>query len=449
MRERTRLRREFERDVLGRYRVRLQSASDSEELFDDVIEPDMYGRTPLHCAIQYDQVQFINFLLDTDTEMGLFHRLVRLPMVSVYQARDQGLETAYNMLGDEFKLYEMAESGDEESMPEWQPVHDPMSTTRQGTRKGVSSDYHIIEQNLRNRFLQKVLLATTNEGETPMHFAARYDRHGVIFILLSSISNDVVLFESEHHARHRKSLSGSAKTLSPRVSKMPIGSVDGNTGALPKNIRAASLMLRTKKTSLVHRLRASRSHDDHTATTGNSICPETRSAKDENTSWLKGECDESELHTKVAPLLLADMVKSCCPCRSVKPFIECCGRSNRDKWSQARSNAEARHTVTPLIGRAMQLVPDDPDGEFDYKGLLHRPLSLMQRIFRDMRDRNGMTALHTSCKMDRDDSATVLLGLGSDPGSRDIDNTCCMYHMILNIPSVATYALDQFHLVDR
>jgi hypothetical protein len=35
------------------------------------------------------------------------------------------------------------------------------------------------------------------------------------------------------------------------------------------------------------------------------------------------------------------------------------------------------------------------------------------------------------------------------PGTRDIDNVCAMYHMILNIPSVAIFALDQFYLVDR
>ena len=46
----------------------------------------------------------------------------------------------------------------------------------------------------------------------------------------------------------------------------------------------------------------------------------------------------------------------------------------------------------------MQLAPDPLD-EKEYKNLLHRPLNMMQRIYRDMRDRNGMTVGDMICVM--------------------------------------------------
>ena len=40
-----------------------------------------------------------------------------------------------------------------------------------------------------------------------------------------------------------------------------------------------------------------------------------------------------------------------------------------------------------------------------------------QRIFRDLRDNDGRTALHLAALMDRDAACKTLLDLGSDPGA--------------------------------
>mmetsp|Transcript_13275 Transcript_13275/g.33920 ORF Transcript_13275/g.33920 Transcript_13275/m.33920 type:complete len:1540 (-) Transcript_13275:461-5080(-) len=459
----SKLRADFEEDALRRYQNRLELLSDAEHLFDDIIEKDMYGRTALHFAVQYDQRPFVEFVVDTESEKGLFHHLVFLPLVSPCNAYDEGVHVAFNLLGDEFKLELLTSDSDDGHTPcEWIPVH-PINL--HDTVAAVAGPQHlsaeergereILERNLKNRYLQKILLSTTTEGETPMHTAARYDRQGIIFVLLSAISSETVLFESEDPVpdEKRDSNAGASKASSPRVSANPIGSSDKDT-SLPNNLKVATLKQKRRVPHVQRFRRPSRNFEEmkdfmprqpssHVDADGSSLATDA-------TSWLQSDVsDECELHDVVAPFVLRDAVSDCCPCRSPKAFSDCCGRSNRDMWSQARAQVEGRQTVTPLIGRAMQLAPPESDGGKDYKSLLHRPLTLMQRIYRDMRDRNNMTALHIACKMDRDEAATVLLGLGSDPGTRDVDGTCAMYHMILNIPTVAEYALDQFRLVDR
>jgi hypothetical protein len=70
------------------------------------------------------------------------------------------------------------------------------------------------------------------------------------------------------------------------------------------------------------------------------------------------------------------------------------------------------------------------------------------RVYRDMRDRLGRTALHTAAMLDRDRATRALLALGGDPGSRDVFFDMCLQEMFCHMPNLAAKALDQYYEVD-
>lgn len=123
-----------------------------------------------------------------------------------------------------------------------------------------------------------------------------------------------------------------------------------------------------------------------------------------------------------------------CYCRAPRPYHSCCHPSSHSKWNERLRFSDSH---PDLQGRALDLVPET------LKSILGDTLNRSQKIYRDMRDKSGQTALHLACKMDRDAAAAVLLALGSDPGARDIDHIPALYHMIINIPSLATQAIEQ------
>lgn len=82
---------------------------------------------------------------------------------------------------------------------------------------------------------------------------------------------------------------------------------------------------------------------------------------------------------------------------------------------------------------------------------MHRRTSKLAalKVFRDVRNETGQTALHAAAFMDRDNCAKLLLALGSEPEARDRYFVSALQMMVQNIPQSAHTALDQFFHIDK
>eukprot|EP00045_Choanoeca_perplexa_P012322 m.133961 g.133961 ORF g.133961 m.133961 type:complete len:1019 (-) comp15964_c0_seq4:26-3082(-) len=133
-----------------------------------------------------------------------------------------------------------------------------------------------------------------------------------------------------------------------------------------------------------------------------------------------------------------------CPCCSNLPFETCHGEDLdlADLRTQTLVSTRVRGEILKLGN-----IYKSKENRYDLPSAYS--LEQDQRIFRDLQDKHGRTALHLAAMLDRDSAAKTLMDLGADTATRNEYGVTALNAMVLNMPTVAAEALGSYDLVDR
>ena len=310
-----------------------------------VCQGDDFGRSCLHLAVQHGKEDMLKYIMDLPEEV--------------------------------YKQQQVIHEGTR-----------PLSSTERRQKRRALED---VVNTLQDRFRTSMLGQTTATGETALHYAARYDKHSMVFRLLNYAKTEV--HDDEQEGAYGES----------HVTRWEF-------------LKLAQTPIVRRHSNLLDDLAKMDEHDCSTK--------------------MKKDLGIDVTPTIGLPNSLAQNPYRPCPCRAARPFGRCHGSTATGMW-HSRNNTANHRT------KSQNIAPTD------LKHMLEQQLNRDQRIYRDMKDMQGRTALHIAAKMDRDNCCSVLLDLQADPGERDAADKPAIYYMVTNVPTVAADAMNQFYQVDR